>query len=211
MRSASPLLLAELDSAVSGLVFSAPDQRFADLVSGLPRGRRPLVIVAAATAEDVAFAMSVAGRQGLPVSVLPAGRTPARRGGVLILTTLLRRVEVDPESSTARVPAGAGWAELVREARRYGLRPAPGTRGASAESLSDAEVVGYEVVTPNGRFVQVDPIGDADLFWALRGGHAQPATVTETRVRLVPFEDERWSAEDAEAVVREWSRELVLS
>lgn len=210
MRSASPLLLAELQSAVSGLVLSSADQRFADLVDGLPRGRRPLVIVGAASAEDVAFATRVAVRRGLPVSVSSAGRAPAQRGSVLILTTLLRRVEVDPEVAVARVAIGASWTDLVAEASRYGLRPAG---ASSAAGFRDAEVLGYEVVTSDGRFLQVDAEGNPDLFWALRGAQAQPATVTETRVRLVPVTDERydWSAEDAEAVVREWTRELVLS
>jgi FAD/FMN-containing dehydrogenase len=211
MSSSARSLAAELRSLVTGLVLTPADRRYDVVVSGLPDERRPAAIVAAACSEDVAFALRVAARRRLPAAVLPIGRPPAEEGGVLVLTTLLRTVEIDPDLSVARLAAGVAWSDLVREASRYALQPA-GRGGSAATSWRDAEVLGYEVVSMAARFLQVDAGSAPELFTALRAGE-RPAVVTETRIRLIPAPERSWSVDDADEVVQAWSREaqLVLS
>src|SRR5918998_1080815 len=74
----------------------------------------------------------------LGVGVLATGHGVAAPcdGGVLINTSRMNGVHVDPETSAARVEAGAKWADLVPEAAAHGLA---GLQG----STSQVGIVGY--------------------------------------------------------------------
>src|SRR3712207_8954791 len=82
----------------------------------------------AAGAADVIAAVRLARGEGLGVGVLATGHAVAApcAGGVLINTSSMRGVRVDPESQTARVEAGALWADVVAEAQIFGLAGLPG-------------------------------------------------------------------------------------
>jgi hypothetical protein len=124
---------------------------------------------------------------------------------ILVKLHRLRGVTIDPESMTARAPAGTIWIEVVEEAARHGL-------AALAGSSPDVGVVGYtlggglswlgrkhgiganqvtaiEVVTADGRLRRVDREHDPDLFWALRGGGGNFGVVTAIEFRLFPIRE----------------------
>ena len=148
---------------------------------------RPAVIVEAATPQDVQAAVLSARLNDLPFTVQATGHgtlTPAD-GGLLLKTSRLAGVHVDPEHRIARVGPGARWSQVIDAAAPYGLAPLSGTAavgvagytlgggagwlsrkyGFAADSLLSAEVV-----TADGRQLTASAEEHPDLFWALRGG-----------------------------------------
>ena len=150
--------------------------------------QHPALVVVAEGATDVLAAVRLAHEQGLGVGVMATGHGVAAPadGGVLINTSRMKGVHVDPETRTARVEAGAKWTDVVPEAAAHGLA---GLQGSS----SDVGVVGYtmgggygwlgrkhgfaaesvkeaDVVTADGELLKISAHENADLFWGLKGG-----------------------------------------
>jgi FAD/FMN-containing dehydrogenase len=77
--------------------------------------QHPAVVVIAAGAADVIAAVRLARDEGLGVGVMATGHGVAVPcdGGVLINTSRMRGVRVDPEAQTARVEPGALWADVI--------------------------------------------------------------------------------------------------
>jgi FAD/FMN-containing dehydrogenase len=100
--------------------------------------QHPALVVMAAGAADVMAAVRLAREEGLGVGVLATGHAVAAPcdGGVLINTSRMRGVRVDPAAQTARVEAGALWRDVIPEAQAFGLA---GLLGSS----SGVSVVGY--------------------------------------------------------------------
>src|SRR3712207_8863737 len=92
----------------------------------------------AAGAADVIAAVRLARGEGLGVGVLATGHAVAApcEGGVLINTSRMRGVRVDPEAQTARVEAGALWGGVIPGGQGVG---GAGPQGSS----SGVGVVGY--------------------------------------------------------------------
>jgi hypothetical protein len=100
--------------------------------------QHPAVVVLADGAEDVVAAVRFARDVGLGVGVMATGHgvgTPPD-GGVLINTSPMRGVRVDPVLRTARAEAGALWKDVIPEAHTYGLATLAG-------SAPHVGVVGY--------------------------------------------------------------------
>lgn len=148
----------------------------------------PAVIVGAADAADVVTAVRYAGQVGLPVAAQATGHGPTAPadGAVLVSTTRMTGIAIDPLARTARFEAGVLSGDLVAAAAEHGLAPlngsAPGV-GALSYHLGGGvgmlgRQLGYaadhvralEVVTADGRLRRATAEQDADLFWALRGG-----------------------------------------
>jgi FAD binding domain len=125
---------------------------------------------------------------GLGVGVMATGHGvgAACDGGVLINTSRMRGVRVDPVDRTARVEAGALWTDLIHECQVHSLAGLLG-------STSQVGIVGYtmgggfgwlgrkygfnaasvkeaDVVTADGELVRVSAEEHPDLFWGLGGG-----------------------------------------
>lgn len=221
-----------LRDLVEGAVHTPGDERYE--VERLPWNRlidpRPAVVVEAASPGDVRAALLVAREHGMPFAVQSTGHgtlVPAD-GGVLVKTTPMASVRVDPERRTARAQAGAIWSDVIAAAAPYGLAPVSGTpaigitgytlgggtgwlsrlHGYAADNLLSADVV-----TAEGQCLTVSAEAHPDLFWALRGGGGNFAVVTALEFRLHPvgevhagmalFPIER--AADTLARYREWA------
>ncbi|ANY09089.1 FAD-binding oxidoreductase [Pseudonocardia sp. HH130630-07] len=135
MTTTTQPLHTALTAAVDGRVTTgaAPGASFQTGIE-----HRPEVTVAATGPADVAAVLAVADRHRAPVTVHATGhglRSPAP-GGVLLDTSAMSRVRVDPATATARIDAGATWADVLAVAAPHGLRPPNG----SAPSVG---VVGY--------------------------------------------------------------------
>ena len=161
-------------------------------------------MVVAEGAADVLAAVRMAHEQGLGVGVMATGHGVAAPcdGRVLINTSRMKSVSVDPNIRTARVEAGAKWADVVPKAAVHGLA---GLQGSS----SDVGVVGYtmggfgwlgrkhgfaadsvkeaEVVTAQGELLKVNAHENADLFWGLKGGGGNFGIVTSLKFDLYPI------------------------
>jgi FAD/FMN-containing dehydrogenase len=161
-------------------------------------------VVVAEGAADVLAAVRLARDEGLGVGVMATGHGVAAPadGGVLINTSRMRGVHVDPETRTARVEAGAKWADLVPEAAAHGLAGLQGSTshvgvvgytmgggfgwlgrkyGFAADSVKEADVV-----TAEGELVKANAHENADLFWALKGGGGNFGIVTSLEFALYP-------------------------
>jgi len=198
--------LDELAGRVAGPVFAGDDPRAPDEVAtfNLAMTHRPAVVVGATSAEDVAAAVSWAVANGLPVAAQATGHGPvtAVEGAMLVTTSRMRSVEIDPDRRTATIGSGVRWADVLAAAAPYGLA---GVSGSS----SAVGVVGYslgggmgslgrqygfgadhvrsvELVTADGRIRQVDAESDPELFWALRGAKSNFGVVTSMVIGLVP-------------------------
>ncbi|WP_049564369.1 FAD-binding oxidoreductase [Nonomuraea sp. SBT364] len=165
---------------------------------------RPVLVAEATGREDVRAAVAAAGELGLPLAVQATGHgthVPSD-GGILLRTTALDRVEIDPVKRVARVGPGARWGQVLAAAAPYGLAPLSGsspavgvtgfTLGGGVGWLSRRygfaadSVVSAEVVTADARIVTADAYRNADLFWALRGGGGNFGMVTSLEFRLYP-------------------------
>ncbi|WP_166395244.1 FAD-binding oxidoreductase [Rubrobacter marinus] len=168
--------------------------------------QEPALVVMAEDAADVLAAVRFARARGLGVGVMATGHGvgAACDGGVLINTSRMRGVSVDPGSRTARVEAGAKWSDVVPEIQKFGLAGLVG-------STTDVGVVGYtmgggfgwlgrryglnsgtmreaEVVTATGELIRASAHENADLFWGLKGGGGNFGIVTSLELDLYPLE-----------------------
>src|SRR6266536_1929858 len=142
---------------------------------------RPLIIAEAQSAPDVSAALTWARERQLPFAVQSTGhgtQVPSD-GGVLLKTSALTRVLVDPDRAIARVGAGVRWRDVLAAAAPFGLAPLSGsspdvgvagyTRGGGLSWLSRRfgfaadSVLRAEVVLADGRIVTAsrDEIGRA--------------------------------------------------
>jgi FAD/FMN-containing dehydrogenase len=193
---------------------------------------RPELVVEATSVRDVRSAVLAARTADLPVAVQATGHGAHReyRGGLLVNTSAMSTVLVDPDRSVARVGAGATWGQVIAAAAPFGLAPVSGSapsvgvtgftlgggvgwlsrkHGFAADSLLRAEVV-----TASGHVVTAGRDQHADLFWALRGGGGSLGVVTALEFRLHPvarvyagntyFPVER--AAETLAAYRDWAR-----
>jgi FAD binding domain/Berberine and berberine like len=164
---------------------------------------RPAVVAEAIDREDVRIAVLAARDHDLPLAVQSTGHGAVRAcdGGLLLRTSRMSAVRINPYRRTATTGPGAVWSDVIAAAGRYGLAPLSGTpsvgvagytlgggtgwlsrrHGFAADSLVRAEVV-----TSAGTIVTADAEQNADLFWGLRGGGGNFGLVTSLEFRLYP-------------------------
>jgi FAD/FMN-containing dehydrogenase len=191
---------------------------------------RPALVAEAADTWDVLAAVDTAREHELPFAVQSTGHgtvTPAD-GALLLKTSRLSSVEVDPKLRVARVGAGARWSDVIAAAAPYGLAPLSGTAsvGVAGYTLGGgagwlSRKYGYaadsvrrvELVTADARPVAASRAENPDLFWALRGGGGNFGVVTTLEFRLYPV-DRLWGgmafysidrAAETLAYYREWA------
>ncbi|MGH8962589.1 MAG: FAD-binding oxidoreductase [Jatrophihabitantaceae bacterium] len=194
-----------LRAVVSGPVIARGEPGYAEEVSGfnLAIAQRPDVAVGATCAQDVVHAVHFAGLHGLGVAVQASGHgagLPAD-GGLLISTRRMGEVHLDRAARTARVGAGVHWDQVVDAAAPHGLAPLNGSSpdvgvvgytlgggtGPMARTfgLASDHVVRLQLVTADGRILEVDAEREPELFWALRGGKCSVGIVTEIEFGLM--------------------------
>ena len=164
---------------------------------------RPDVVVAARHAEDVRAAVEYAARHHLPVAVQSTGHglsVPAA-GGLLITTSRLDDIRIDPGRKTARIGAGVRAGALVNVAAEHGLAPLNGSSpsvgmigyllgggvGLMVREFGYAadHVISIDLVTADGRRRTLTPADE--LFSAVLGTGGNLGVVTGMEVGLVPI------------------------
>src|SRR4051794_9347892 len=87
--------------------------------------RRPAVVAACSTAEDVAAALAIARGNALEVTVRGGGHgitgSAVAGGAMLIDCTPMKAIDVDPQRRRASVGAGVTWSELDAATQEHGL------------------------------------------------------------------------------------------
>src|ERR1700743_1935555 len=126
-----PEYAAALATAVAGSVLLPGDAGYDDECSvfNLNHELIPAVIVVEQSAIDVKAAVAFAAGQHRPVLVKATGHqiVGTAQGAVLITTHRMNDVDIDAIGRTARVGAGAVWAEVVQKAAGAGLAPLKGS------------------------------------------------------------------------------------
>ncbi|MEO9328833.1 FAD-binding oxidoreductase [Gordonia aurantiaca] len=227
-------VLAQLRARIAGEVLGPGDPGYRRARAGFNRlvTHRPAVIALPENHFDVVEAVRFAAEEDLRISVQCTGHGTSAPvdGGLLINTSGLNRVTVDPIARTARVSAGATWRSVLDAAAPFGLAPLMGSSsgvGAVGYTLGGGfgwlgrrfglaadHVRAFDLVTPDGTPRRVTEAGHPHLFWALRGGGAGSlGVVTSMEIDLVevstvyagnlfyPVED----AEEVFARFRDWA------
>ena len=194
--------------------------------------QHPAAVAEPRSVQDVADVVRFARQHGLRVAAQGTGHNAAPLGlladTILVKTTAMRQVSIDPDARIARAEAGAVWLDVAEAAAPHGLAALAGSApnvgvvgytiggGMSwlgrAYGLAANNVEAIEVVTADGRLVRADACTEPDLFWALRGGGGSFGVVTAIELRLFPITEVYagllwWPADAALPVLQTW-REL---
>jgi len=170
--------------------------------------RRPALIARCLGTGDVAVAFDFARAHQLPLAVRGGGHNPAGHcvcdGGLVIDLSLMRTVEVNGETRTARADGGATWLDFDQATQAFGLVTPGGVVGSTGvvglslgggighltaqHGLTCDNIIGAELVTPDGALIHTSADENADLLWGLRGGGGNFGVVTRLELRLHPLE-----------------------
>ena len=194
--------------------------------------QRPAAVALPESPADVVAAVRYARERNLRVAAQGTGHNAAPLGTLdgtlLVKTSRMRRLTIDPVARTARAEAGVTWLQVAEAAAEHGL-------AGLAGSSPDVGVVGYtlgggmswlgrsyglaannvqaiELVRADGRLVRADACHETELFWALRGGGGSFGVVTAIELRLFPVTEVYagllwWPVDAASEVLQAW-REL---
>ena len=201
-------LFESLSSQLDGELIAAASPRYDDArkVQDMTVDRRPMAIVRAATASDVAKAVGFARDNGLPLAVRSGGHSLAGHsmveGALVIDLSSMKGISIDPETRIARVQAGVTSGDLAGPANALGLALSTGdTSSVGFGGLTTGGGIGFmarkyglaidnllsaQVVTASGEILTASPDEHPDLFWAIRGGGGNFGVVTEFTFRLAP-------------------------
>ena len=192
--------------------------------------QRPAAVAYPATTDEVVAVIHAAAAAGLRVAPQGTGHNAGPLGAlddvVLLRTSAMTGVTIDPVAGRARVKAGTLWLDVVEAAAEQGLTVLHG-------SSPDVGVVGYSlgggmgwyarqlglqtnsitaarIVTADGRVLDVDADHEPDVFWALRGGGGNVGIVTELEFATFDFATTYagwlvWDVSEADRVLRAWA------
>ena len=198
--------VSELRAALNGRVIVPADSGYDEARTVFYGGidRRPAAIVRAKDASEVSHVVSVARETGLELAVRSGGHSLAghsvTEGGIVLDLSEMRALQIDAEERTAWAEAGLTSGEYTNAAAAYGLATGFGDTGSvGIGGLTLGGGVGYlvrkygltidnllaaDVVTADGRLLQVDAERHPDLFWAIRGGGGNFGVATRFQFRL---------------------------
>ena len=213
MRDASELPVkvsdvARLKQTVRGEVV-VPDDVAYDQARRVWNGmidRRPAAVIYCAGSDDVVAAVRFARSHALLVAVRAGGHNIAGAsvcdGGLVIDLSRMKQIEIDPIRRTAHAQAGLNLGEFDAATQAHGFAT---TMGVNADTgiagltlgggfgklgrkygLSCDNLISAEIVTADGRLLNVNASEHADLFWAIRGGGGNFGIITRFEYRLFP-------------------------
>jgi FAD/FMN-containing dehydrogenase len=173
--------------------------------------QRPAIVVLPKRAADVVSAVGFAREHHLAIAVQGGGHGHplAADGALLVNFADMTAVRVTPAADgsggTARVEAGATGREVIPAAHEHGLAALNGfsaTVGVTGYTLGGGvgwmvrqygaaagSVRSAEVVTSDGRLLEVNEQSHGDLFWGLRGGGGNFGIVTALEFQLYPVKE----------------------
>jgi FAD/FMN-containing dehydrogenase len=195
----------------------------------LAADQRPPHVAFPETNDDIVKLVKFASGHGLRVAPQGTGHGAGPLGAIedaiLVRPSRMCKVEISVEGRRARVGAGVTWREVQTAAAKHGLA---GLAGSSPDvgvlgytlggglgwfgrryGLACNSVLGFQVVTADGKRLWVDRLHDPDLFWALRGGGGSFAVVAALDFALYPVRELYagaifWPQDRAGEILRAW-------
>lgn len=191
--------------------------------------KKPAVIVYAEDAADVSRCVTFARRHGLPITARGGGHSIGGHslidGGVVVDTSRMKQIRVDPVKRRAFAQTGLTAREFLQATEPHGLVAPFGDAGSVGIAgitlgggigyltrklgLTIDNVASIEIVTADGQIVHASEAEHADLFWGLRGGGGNFGIVTGIEYRLSELPQIYGGAYLVEAtpeVLREYAR-----
>lgn len=168
--------------------------------------RKPALIVRCTTPEDIVQAIEFGRTQNLLISIRGGGHNIAGNAvcddGLMIDLSLMKGVEVDPNTRRASVEPGCTLADFDAAAQAWGLATPLGinsTTGVAGLTLGGGfgwlsrkygmtidNLLSVEVITADGRQLHASETENADLFWGVRGGGGNFGVITRFEFQLHP-------------------------
>ena len=166
--------------------------------------RHPAVIVKVADAQDVIRVVALARETGIELAVRCGGHSAAghgvSEGGIVLDLSDMKGLDIDVDGRTAWAESGLTAAEYTAAVGAHGLATGFGDTGSVGIGgitlgggvgylvrkfgLTIDDLLGAEIVTADGRLLEVDADHHPDLFWAIRGGGGNFGVVTRFHYRL---------------------------
>jgi FAD/FMN-containing dehydrogenase len=170
--------------------------------------QRPAAIVRPADTTEVARVVDLARDGGLELAVRGGGHSSAghglTEGGIVLDLSELTAIDVDAGARTAWAQAGLTTGAYTEAVQAHGLVTGFGDTGSvGIGGLTLGGGVGYlvrkhgltidsllaaELVTADGRILEIDDERHPDLFWAIRGGGGNFGVATRLKFRLHPLD-----------------------
>lgn len=168
---------------------------------------KPQAVARPISAKDVAAAVDWCVAKGVPMRARSGGHSYAGystvSNGVMLDLRKLNGIRVNKRARTATVGAGCQLIDIYRALAAQGFTvpagscPSVGVSGvtlgggmglaAREFGMTTDNVIGVQIVTPDGRVRQVNARNTPDLFWALRGGGGGNfGVVTQFTFRIHP-------------------------
>src|SRR6476661_8234273 len=191
--------------------------------------QRPAAVAYPRNAVETAEVVRAAVDAGLRVAPQSTGHNAGPLGRlddvVIVRTSGMDSVQIDPVRQRARVGGGAIWLPVVQAAAAegfavlHGSSPDVGVAGYSLGGgiflyarklgLQTNSITGVQIVTADGSIVWADATENAELFWAIRGGGGNFGIVTALEFAIFPFDTTYagmmvWDRRDTERVLRGW-------
>jgi FAD binding domain len=168
--------------------------------------RRPAAIVWPRDPYAVSRVIEIARESALEFAVRGGGHSSAGHGvtdgGIVLDLTRLKALKIDPERRVTWAQTGLTAGEFTAAAAEHGLGVSFGDTGSvdiggltlgggigylvRKHGLTIDSLLGAEIVTADGRMLQVDADTHPDLFWAIRGGGGNFGAATRFTYRLQP-------------------------
>ncbi len=192
--------------------------------------QRPAAVAYPANAVETAQLVRAAVAAGLRVAPQSTGHNAGPLGRlddvVIVRTSGMTHVDIDPVRQRARVGGGALWLPVVEAAAAQGFAVLHGSSpdvGVAGYSLGGGmflysrklgmqtnNITGVELVTATGSIVWASATENAELFWAVRGGGGNFGIVTALEFSIFPFQDAYagmlvWDRTETERVLRAWA------
>ena len=168
----------------------------------------PAMIVQCKGVADIKNAVDFARESSLLVAVKCGGHSFSGKstcdGGMMIDLTTLRSVRVDPKRRIANVSGGSLLGDMDHDTMAFGLVTTAGTvshtgvggltlgagfgRVARRFGLALDNVLGFDIVTADGKLLRADAHENPELYWGLRGGGGNFGVVTNFDFQLHPMD-----------------------